>query len=168
MRATGPLFAQGAAVKTTDGDTAGIAAEVQRSDLQLRHARSSDFGRWDVRENAFKQIREVFFGLEPACAHPSVLGRAVKYGVVQLVLSSVEAKHQFEDSFVDLIGTAVGFVDLVDDYDRLETKGNRLLKHEAGLWHGAFEGIHQQQNTVCKVQNTLHFTTKVAVTRGCQ
>ena len=41
-----------------------------------------------------------------------------------------------------------------------------FLQHEAGLGHGAFEGVHNQQHTVRHVQYTLHLAAEVAVARG--
>ena len=42
----------------------------------------------------------------------------------------------------------------------------RLLEHEAGLGHGALGGIHQQDNAVDHLQNTLHLAAEVSVARG--
>ena len=42
----------------------------------------------------------------------------------------------------------------------------RLLQHEAGLRHGALEGVDQQQHAVDHFENALHLAAKVGVSRG--
>ena len=42
----------------------------------------------------------------------------------------------------------------------------RLLQHETGLGHGAFRSIHQQQNAVDHLQDSLHLAAKVSVAGG--
>ena len=56
-------------------------------------------------------------------------------------------------------------VDLVDDHDDLVPQLQRLLQHEAGLRHRAFGGVHQQQNAVHHLEDTLDLAGKIGVAR---
>ena len=62
--------------------------------------------------------------------------------------------------------STVFLINFVDDHARFQTKVDCLLKYKTGLWHGPLKGVHQQQNPICHVQNTLYLTTKIGVTRG--
>ena len=41
-----------------------------------------------------------------------------------------------------------------------------MLQNEAGLGHGALEGVDDEQSTVSHVQNALYLAAEVSVTRG--
>ena len=41
-----------------------------------------------------------------------------------------------------------------------------LLQHEAGLGHGALEGVHQQQHAVHHFEHALHLAAKIRMARG--
>ena len=41
-----------------------------------------------------------------------------------------------------------------------------LAQHEAGLGHGPFEGVHQQNHAVHHLEHALHLAAKVRVARG--
>ena len=54
-------------------------------------------------------------------------------------------------------------VDLVDDHDRLETRGERLLEDEPRLRQRAFGGIHQDERAVGHLQDALDLAPEVGV-----
>ena len=60
----------------------------------------------------------------------------------------------------------VGLVDLVHGHNDLVTQLQRLLQDEPGLGHGAFGGVHQQNDAVDHFQNALHLAAEVGVTRS--
>ena len=62
--------------------------------------------------------------------------------------------------------TLVGTVDLVDDDDDAVTQLQRTAEDEAGLGHGALSGVHQQDDAVDHLQNTLYLAAEVGVARG--
>ena len=65
-----------------------------------------------------------------------------------------------------LVGTAVGFIDFVDDDDGLQAQLDGLLQHETGLRHGAFEGVDEQQHAIGHVKHAFHLTAEVSVARS--
>ena len=60
----------------------------------------------------------------------------------------------------------IGLVDLIHRHDHLVTQLQRLLQHKTSLRHRAFRCIHQQNNAIDHLQNTLHLTAKVSVAGG--
>ena len=59
----------------------------------------------------------------------------------------------------------VGAVDLVDDHDDAMAQLQRLAKHKAGLRHGAFGCVHEQEHAVDHLQHTLHLAAEIGVAR---
>ena len=117
-------------------------------------------------EGTKKEIEDIIGRRLPVLAHPALLGRAVDDGEVELILGGVELAHEVEDHLIDLLGAAVGLVNLVDDDDGLEAYLKGLLQHEACLGHGTLEGIDEQQTAVGHVEHALHLAAEVRVARG--
>ena len=59
----------------------------------------------------------------------------------------------------------VGAVDLVDDDDDAVAELERLAEHEARLRHGALGGVHEQDDAVDHLQDTLDLAAEIGVTR---
>ena len=57
-------------------------------------------------------------------------------------------------------------VHFVQHHDGLEVELQRLGQHKAGLRHGAFGGIHQQQDAIGQIQDALHLPAEVRVAGG--
>ena len=62
-----------------------------------------------------------------------------------------------------VLKSSVGLVHLVDDHDGLLAHVQGLVQHEPRLRHAALEGIHQEEDTVRHVQDTLHLTAEIAM-----
>ena len=147
------------------GDTARVGGVFERGDEHL--GRAFYHGRFGYLVDDGVQQRDERVGrLVPFVRHPALFGRAVDGLVVELLLGGVEREHQVENLLVDHFGTAVGLVDLVDHHDGLLAQRQRLLQHEPGLGHGAFEGVDQQQYAVAHVQHALDLAAEVGVARG--
>ena len=146
------------------GDTTRIVGVVQRSDQHLRRTLQL-LGSRDMLQDAVQQRTDVVRRLLPVIAHPSVLGRSVDDGEVQLVFRSVQAEHQVEHHLIHLFGAAVGLVHLVHHHDGLQSYLEGLLQHKARLRHGSLKGIHQQDASVGHVEHALHLAAEVAVSR---
>ncbi len=158
-------LAEGAAVYASDGDAAHVAREVERGDEHLCVALVGLRGGY-VLDDGVEQGYDVVGGMLPVGAHPAVFGRAEYGGEVELVLGGVEAVHEVKYHVLHLRGTAVGLVDLVDHHEWLQADLDGLLEHESCLWHGALEGVDQQETSVGHIEHALHFAAKVGVSRG--
>ena len=64
-----------------------------------------------------------------------------------------------------MLGVAVGLVYLVDYHNGSQAHFKGFLKYKAGLGHRSLKGVDQKQNAVGHVQDSLHLSTKVSVTR---
>ena len=154
-----------AAVHASDGDTANVAAVVERRDEHLRVAfELLRFGY--VLDYGVEHGQDIVGRLLPVGAHPAVFGRTVDCGEVELVLGGVETEHQVEHHLLHLVGTAVGFIDLVDYHHRLEPHLYSLLEHETRLRHRAFESVDKQEAAVGHVEHALNLAAEVGVSRG--
>ena len=149
----------------THGDTASVVAVIKRGDKHLRCAlqvlRLRNYLHYLV-----EQIVDVVCRLLVVGTHPSVLGGAIDHREVELVLTGVEVAHEVEHHLVDLLGAAVGLVNLVDHHDRLQSYLQCLLQHETRLRHGAFESVDQEQAAVGHVEHALNLAAEVGVARS--
>ena len=82
---------------------------------------------------------------------------------VDVVVAGVEVDEQLVDLVEHLVGAGVAAVDLVDDDDRRQVEGERLLQHVAGLRQRALGGVDQQQHTVDHGQGPLDLAAEVGV-----
>ena len=98
--------------------------------------------------------------------HPALFGTSVYRYEIQLILRRIQRKHQIEYLLVDLIGTAVRFIDLVDHHERFFPESQGLLQNESRLRHRSLEGIHEQQHTVGHIQHPFHLASEVGVPRS--
>ena len=101
----------------------------------------------------------------PVVRHPSLLGRTEEGREVELFFCGVEAEHQIEDHLLYLRRTTVGFIDLVDDHDRLQSDLNSFLQDEARLRHRSLERIDKQQAAVGHIEHPLHLAAEVGMPR---
>ena len=158
-------FAQSATVHTAYGNTAGIVGVVQAGNEHLRRTLQLMGSRYML-QNLVKEVGDILGGSTPVLAHPVVLCRTIDHGEVQLLLRSIEVAHQVEYHFVNLLGTAIGLVHLINHHKGFQTYLQCLLQHKTCLWHGTLKGVHQKDTSVCHVQYALHLATKIGVTRG--
>ena len=161
----GHARAQGTPGDAAHGDTSHI-----RGILQGRHQHLGcpfDDGRCrDLLQDGIQQRRDIVGLLFPVMGHPALLGRAVDGLEIQLVLIGAEVEHQFENLLLHLVGTAVGLVHLVDHHDRFLPHVDGLVQHETGLGHAAFKRIHQQEDAVGHIEDTLHLAPEIAMSRS--
>ena len=156
---------EGAAMYATHGDTACVRAIVERGDQHLRGTLELLRSRNHL-YNLIKKIGNVSGGVVVVLTHPSVLGRAIDNGEVELVLGSIQREHQVEYHLVDLLRTAVGLIYLINYHDRLQANLECLLQHETGLRHGALKSVDEQQTAVGHIKYTLYLATEVAMSRS--
>ena len=130
----------------------------------MQHPLAALGGR-NVLDNGVEQREDAVGRFLPVVRHPALLRRAVHRGKIQLLFGGVEVEHQVEHLLVHLVGAAVGFVHLVDHHDGSESQGQGFAQHKAGLRHGAFKGIHQQNDPVGHLEHPLYLAAKVRVTR---
>ena len=157
-------IAQHATMHAAHGDTTRIAAIIERSDKHLGRSVQLAWSR-NLLEYLVEQIFDIVGRLGPVCRHPTVLGRAINDREIELVFGGVEVAHKVEHHLIDLLGTAVGFVYLVDHHDGLQAQLQRLLQHKSGLGHRALKGVDEQQTAVGHIEHTLYLATEVGVTR---
>ena len=158
-------FGKRSTVHPAHGNTAGIAGVVETGDEHLWRTFNRSWCRYHL-HYLVKQIGDVGCRCLVVFAHPSILGTAIHHGEVQLVFGGIERKHQVEHHLIHFLRTAVGFIHLVHHHDGFQANLQGFLKHEAGLRHGAFEGIHQEQTAVGHVEHTLYLAAEVGVSRS--
>ena len=149
-----------------DTNNAHVGVVVQLGDLHLEGTVGVRGRRFHVVDDGLEQGFHVL-GLDVLIqGGPTVQCRGVNNLEVQLLIGGAQVVEQIEDLIHYPVRTSTRTVDLVDDHDRLQTLGERLLGHETGLRHRAVNGVNQQQYGVNHGEHTLNFTTEVGVTRG--
>ena len=96
----------------------------------------------------------------------TVAAGAEQHGAVELLVGGVQVQQQLQHLVDDLVDALVGAVDLVDDHDDTVAQLQRAAEHETGLGHGALGGVHQQDDAVDHLEDTLHLAAEVGVARG--
>src|SRR5690606_22400236 len=135
-------FLQCTALQSSDGNSTCKRRVIQRGDQHLRGSLlwlELGYMLTDHVQKRFDVLRRDF----PILAHPVVLCGNINCWEIELPLLCSQFEHEIEHFFMDLFGSTVFLVHLVDDHTGLQTKVNGFLKHETGLWHGTFKGIHQ-------------------------
>ena len=156
-----------AALNAADADAADIRGIIERRDLQLQRAVDViGLGRRHVLEDSLEHRahvgrRRLEFGLGVA-----VDRRGVDDREVELLVAGAELVEEVEGLVDDPVRARTVAVNLVDHHDRLEAQGQRLLGHEAGLRHRAFDSIDEKQHAVDHAQHALDLATEVSVPRG--
>ena len=98
-----------------------------------------------------------------------VIGRTAKSartennGAVELFLGRVKVEQKLQNLVHNLVVACVGAVGFVHNDNNLVTKLQRFLKNEARLRHRTLEAVHEQQNAVYHLQNTLNLSRKIRV-----
>ena len=85
---------------------------------------------------------------------------------IELFFGSIEFAEQVKDLVQGEERVTTVTVDLVHDDDRGKAEFQSLLRHEAGLGHGAFECVNDQKNAIDCTQNAFHLATEVSMPRG--
>ena len=156
----------GAALNAADADTAHVVAVVDGGDQQLEGALLVSLGSGDVVHDGLKEGGQILAHVVGIKGSGAVAARAVEHRRIQLLVGGVQVDEQLQDLVLHLTQAGVGLVDLVDADDDAVVEGQGLLKHEAGLGHGALGGVHQQDNAVDHLQHALHLTAEVGVAGG--
>lgn len=86
--------------------------------------------------------------------------------VAQLGLVGGELEEEVGDFAFDFSDTGGGFVDFVDDDDRLQMERKRLLEDEFSLRHWAFLGVNDEEDAVGHVEGALDFAREISVAWG--
>ena len=156
----------GATLNAAQGDGADEAAVVQGGDLHLEGALQIDLRCRAVVDDGLEEGGHVALGHVLAQAGVAVDGGGVDDGEVELLVGGPQAVEELEDLIDDPARPGAGLVDLVHHQDGPQAVAEGLLGDEAGLGHGAFLGVHQQQHRVDHGQHPLHLAAEVGVAGG--
>ena len=96
---------------------------------------------------------------------PALEPRAVEHRKVELLVGRGELDEQIEGLVEGARRVGVGPVRLVDDDDRPQPQTKRAHEHVAGLGHGAFVGVDQQEHRVDHAEHALDLAAEVGVAR---
>src|SRR5687768_8029841 len=88
------------------------------------------------------------FTLCEAVVKPAVLARAIKGREIQLLFGSIEVKEQFKNRIMYFIRTAVRLVYFINNNNWFQVQLQRFLQYKAGLRHGTFKSIHEQDHAI--------------------
>ena len=97
---------------------------------------------------------------------PALEARAVKHGKVELLVGGAQLDEQVEGRVERARRVGVGPVGLVDDHDGPQPQAQRAHEHVAGLGHGAFVGVDQQEHGVDHAEHALYLAAEVGVAGG--
>ena len=91
--------------------------------------------------------------------------RGVQHREVQLVIPRNKIQEQVLDHRYHLRHAGFRAVNLVYDDNRLDVLLEGLAQNVGSLWHGAVDGVHQQQAAVGHIHDAFHLAAEVGVAR---
>ncbi len=158
--------AHAATVHTAYTDLAHVGAVVQRTDLQLQRCVDVVLTLGHMLQDSVEQRTHIAFTHVFGQTGVARQTRCVNDGEIQLFVGRAQFVEQVERGVDREVRTGAGTVNLVDHHNRTQTQFQSFASHKAGLRHGAFNRIHQQQHAVNHGQHAFDLTTKVSVTGG--
>jgi hypothetical protein len=154
-----------AAPDAADADASHVGVVVERGHLQLQRPFGIRRGLGHVLEDGLEQGGHVGLLLRGIQARPTLQGRRVHDGEIQLRVGGAELVEQVEGLIDHPAGTRARAVDLVDHDDRLQAERQRLARDEARLRHRSFHRIDQQQHAIHHRQHPLDLAAEIRVAR---
>ena len=160
------VLLDGAPLNAADGNAAHEVVVVDGGDQHLEGGLGVALGGGDILQNGLEQGHQIGAGHVGRVGGGTLTAGAEEGGGVQLLVGGVQIHQQLQHLVHHLVDALVGAVDLVDDHDDPVAQLQGPGEHEAGLGHGALSGVHQQDDAVDHLQDTLHLTAEVGVARG--
>ena len=160
------VLAHFSALDTSDGDPADVLVVVDGGYQHLELAVGVALGSGNVLDYLIEQRLEVGAHLVGVVGGKSQSAGAENNRAVDLLLGSVQVEQKLQNLVDNFLVAGVGTVGLVNYNDDLVTQLERLLEHETGLRHGSLEGIHQQENAVYHLEDTLYLAGEIRVAGG--
>ena len=160
------ILLQYAALHASDGDTAHELVIVNGADQHLERLVQVGLRRGDIVQNGVEQRLQVGAHHIGGVTGGTVAGGTEQHGAVQLLGGGIQIQQKLQHLIDDLMDALVGPVDLVDDHDDAMAQLQGAAEDEAGLGHGALRRVHQQDNAVDHLQDTLHLAAEVGVARS--
>ena len=90
------------------------------------------------------------------------------HGELELLIGGAQIGHEVEAVVERALGLGAGTVDLVDDDHDGQAGVDSVTQHEAGLRHGALEGVDEQQGAVGHAQHALDLAAEVGMAGGIE
>ena len=160
------VLLEDAPLDAADGDPAHELIVVDGADQHLEGLILVGLGGGDILQNGLEQGHKVGAHTVGRVGGGAVAAGAEQHGTVQLLGRCVQVHEKLQHLVHNLVDALVGTVDLVHHHDDPVAQLQRLGEDEAGLGHGALGGVHQQNDAVDHLQNTLHLAAEVRMARG--
>ena len=159
----------GTGVHAADADTANEVGVVDGHALHGQRGVLVNLGRGHIVDDHVEQRIHVHVAVVGVKTGKAVHGAGVDHvlhGELKLVVGGAQVGHKVEAVVVGLLGVSARTVDLVDDDHNLKAGVDSVTQYEAGLGHGAFKSVDQQQGAVGHTQHALDLAAEVGVARG--
>ena len=155
--------AKSAAVDTSDPDPAHVLVVVQKRRLELKRGSNVGLrGRDGLDDRLEERIHAFLLRVDVLVQRGGHVQRgSIDDREFELVVIGTEVHEEFEDLVQRPLGIRTGPVDLVDDDDRLQVIGDRLLEDETRLRHRAIEGIDKKTDAVDHIHDPFDLARKI-------
>ena len=160
------VWAHTATDNTADGDFTYIVIIVQGRNHELERAINIAFRARAIFNNAFKERFQVIAVIVHRIFSNPVAAIRIDDREIQLVIVSFQFHEQFQ-YFIFYFGNAgIGFINFIDDDNRLQFLFQSLAQYIFRLRHRAFKSIYQKQNAINHVEDTFYFATEISMPRS--
>ena len=158
--------ADDAVVHFADADAAHVLVVVDGADEDLGELLRVALGRRDVVHDGLEQRLHVHVAVIHRVSCPAAAGAGEDKGALQLAVVGLQIHQELQDLVHHLVRTGLGAVALVHADHHVQIQLQGFLQDEAGLGHGAFEGVHHQDDAVHHLQDALHLAAEIRVAGG--
>ena len=160
------ILLDSAALNATDSNSTNKLVVIDGGNQHLEGLFRLYLGGGNVIQNGFKQRLQIGADNVGRIRSSTLTAGAEQHGRIKLILGGVQIQQKFQNLIHNLVDTLVGTIDLINHNDNTMTQLQSFAQNKTGLRHGAFGGIHQQNNAVDHLQNTFNLAAKVGVARG--
>ena len=160
------ILLQGPPLNAPDGNAAHKLVVINGGHQHLERLIHIRLRRGDIINNGVKQRLQICAGHIGGIGRNALSGRAEQHRGIQLLFCGVQIQQQLQHLVHHLVDALVGPVDLVYHHDNPVAQLQGAAEDEAGLGHGPLSGVHQQDNAVNHLQNTLYLAAEIGVARS--
>ena len=149
-----------------NGNATNIVIRFERRHHHLQRPLCIALRRRNLLHDGLHQRLEIIVRILHVKLGDTITRCRIDHGKIELVIIRIQLHKELQNLIVHIVHALIRAVDLVDDNNRLQPLFECLAQNILRLRHWTLKRIDEQQNTVHHVENALHLTAEVRMTRS--